>query len=235
LKRIPFNLEQAKGALRRVVEKTPPSGANNEQFRDCCIWETSVELSAECPVHFVTNDSGFYEGRERSRGLIAEPLREELALNCREVRIDPSVQKLLERIDTPVLALDEVKVSAAIVRVVMPRAREITAKHAPNDELGGLLRTRISGYATPKPSVVAISVQVSFRLSQVEAQTNDDDKATLRIGGSCSYEPNLNEVSDIEIKEWSLGGDTSWSGWSAMRASGDIESRAKKTRIIGDF
>jgi hypothetical protein len=83
LKRIPFSLEQAKGALRRVVEKTPPSGANNEQFRDCCIGETSFELSAECPVHLVTNDSGFYEGRDRSRGLLAEPLRQELARSGR--------------------------------------------------------------------------------------------------------------------------------------------------------
>jgi hypothetical protein len=126
------------------------------------------------------------------------------------------------------LVLDEATISEAIVRAVMPRAREMAAKHAPSDELGGLLRTRISGYATPKPSIVAISFQVTFELSHVETQTDDNDKATLRIGGSCSYDPNLNEISDIEIKEWSvyLPRGSSWSG--SMLPSGDIDSWAKK-------
>jgi hypothetical protein len=58
LKRIPFTLEQAKASLRRVVHHIPPSGINNEQFRDCCVWEAALELSAECDVHLVSNDSG---------------------------------------------------------------------------------------------------------------------------------------------------------------------------------
>jgi hypothetical protein len=241
LKRIPFSLEQAKAALRRVLEKRPPSGVNNEQFRDCCIWETSFELSAEGPVHLVTNDSAFYESRDRSRGLLAEPLRQELALSGREVRIYPSVGDLLERIDTAVLVLDEATISAAIVRAATPRARQIAVKESRRRfELGGLLRTRISGYATPKPSVVAVYFQVNFELSQVGTQTDDDDKATLRIGGSCSYDPNLNEVSEIEIEEWLIslphGVDGRTSRMSPIKLPlVNIDNWAKKTRIIGDF
>jgi hypothetical protein len=33
--RIPFTHDQAKSALQRVINKAPPSGQNNEQFRDC--------------------------------------------------------------------------------------------------------------------------------------------------------------------------------------------------------
>src|SRR6266480_3535819 len=34
LVRVPFTLDQAKPALRRVIRKMPPSGSNNEQFCD---------------------------------------------------------------------------------------------------------------------------------------------------------------------------------------------------------
>jgi len=235
LKRIPLSLEQAKAALRRVVEKISPSGVNIEQFRDCCIWEAAFELAAERVVHLVTNDSAFYEGRDRSRGLLAEALRQELARCGREIRIYPSVRDLLSRMDTAVLALDEAAIAEAIVRAVTPRAREIAAKEARGFELGRLLGTRISGYATPKPSVVAVSFQVRFELEGVELQEDDDHKvdASLRVAGSCSYEPKLNEVSEIEIKETSTsvprGGF-----WQTTHSGGHYESWAKKTRIIGD-
>jgi hypothetical protein len=47
MKRISLSPEHAKAALRRVVGKIPPSGVNNEQVRDCCIWEVAFELSSE--------------------------------------------------------------------------------------------------------------------------------------------------------------------------------------------
>lgn len=237
LKRIPFNLEHAKAALRRVVDKSPPSGENNEQFRDCCIWEASFELSAECPVHLVTNDAAFYEGRDRSSGLLAEPLRQELTRSGREIRIYPSVRDLLEKIDTEVLALDEATISEAIVRAVTPRARDLAADKAQRFELGGLLKTRISGYATPKPSIVAISFQVIFALNHIEPETEGDRRinANFRIGGSCSYDPNLNEVSETEIKEWSTYLPEGGSLWSSTSFGGqNFESWAKNTRTISD-
>jgi PIN domain-containing protein len=204
LKRIPFSLEQAKAALIRVVEKILPSGANNEQFRDCCIWEAASGLSAEHPVHLVTNDSAFYEGPDRSRGL-AEPLGEELARSGRELRIYSSIRDFLGKMDRAVI-LDEAAIAEAIVRAVAPRAREIAANNARGFELGSSFSTRISGFATPKPSVVAVSFQVSFELTRLEAQEDDEHKfdANLRVSGSCSYDPNLKELSEIEVKEWSV-------------------------------
>jgi hypothetical protein len=238
LMRIPFTLEQAKAALRRSVEKIPPSGMNNEQFRDSCIWEAAFGLSAERTVHLVTNDSAFYEGRDRSRGLLSEPLRQELAESGREIRIYSSVRDLLARMDTAVLVLDEAAIADGIVQAIRPRAREIAGEGDRGLDLGPLRGTRISGYATPKPSVVAVSFQVWFELEGVEAQEDTDHKAeaTLRVGGSCSYDPNLNEVSEIEIKEWSTSAPRGGL-WTHTHSGGryDAESWAKKTRIIGDF
>lgn len=46
-----FSIEIARAALRRVIEKTPPSGQNNEQFQDCCLWEASIILAVDRPVY----------------------------------------------------------------------------------------------------------------------------------------------------------------------------------------
>jgi hypothetical protein len=218
LTRIPFSHEQAKSALRRVIQKSPPSGENNEQFRDCCIWEAALELSAERSVYLVTNDSAFYEGRAPARGL-AEPLRQELAVSERYVRVYSSVRDFLATIDKTVAALDEASIGAAIIPAVTPRAHEIV-RDAKNFELGPASHPRISGYATPQPSLVAVSFEISFKLKRVEVQHDQEQRsnATLHMGGVCSYDPNLNEVSEIEIREWSmnLGGsdERGWSGTS---------------------
>ncbi|MGV7219469.1 PIN domain-containing protein [Bradyrhizobium sp. UFLA05-112] len=76
--RAPFTFEQAQASLQRILNHTPPCGENNEQFRDCCIWETALEFSASSVVHFVTNDSAFYDNRDREN--IVKPLKNELAL-----------------------------------------------------------------------------------------------------------------------------------------------------------
>jgi hypothetical protein len=48
LKRVPFTHDQAKAGLSRVIKKLPPSGPNNEQFRDCCIWEAARTVGGVC-------------------------------------------------------------------------------------------------------------------------------------------------------------------------------------------
>jgi PIN domain len=42
LNRRPFTFDDAKAALRRILLKLPPAGENNEQFRDCCIWQAAL-------------------------------------------------------------------------------------------------------------------------------------------------------------------------------------------------
>jgi len=205
LKRIPFTHEQAMAALERITATLPPCGENNEQFRDCCIWVSAVELSAECVVHLVTNDSAFYENRDRSRGL-ASPLREELARSGRDVRIYPNLTEFIEAMDKTVATLDNDAIGAAIVQALTPIAHEIAAgSRGEQFVLGPASRLRIKGYATPKPSVVAVSFEVSFALKRTEIENGEERQidAKLRIGGACSYDPNRHEVSEIEVNEWS--------------------------------
>jgi PIN domain len=89
--RIPFTYDQARSALQRVIRKAPPSGDNNEQFRDCCIWDVAVSMATERIVHLVSADNAFYENRNRAAGL-ASALRDELTAAEKSLHIHPSLR-----------------------------------------------------------------------------------------------------------------------------------------------
>jgi hypothetical protein len=140
----------------RVIDKIPPSWQNNEQFRDCCLWEASLSLAVDRPVHLVSNDSVFYENRDRNRGL-ADTLKKEAERDGRLICIYPTVRDLLAGIDRPVAVIDESTIAAAIVSAVTPKARELAATRATSHQIRDNPRTQIRGYATPKQSLVAVS------------------------------------------------------------------------------
>ena len=108
-------------------------------------------------------------------------------------------------------------------RAIMDQARDIaTAGEAMRGgvtfELGKARRLKISGYATPKPSLVAISFEASFDLERtiVEDQAEARDQATMTLKGVCSYDPTTNELSEIEIREWSKNLKSSSGGSATM-------------------
>jgi hypothetical protein len=45
---IPFTFDDAKSALTRILRKSPPCNENNEQFRDCCVWEAALRGGRVC-------------------------------------------------------------------------------------------------------------------------------------------------------------------------------------------
>jgi hypothetical protein len=70
--REPFSYEIARTALERVLSHKRPSQKNNEQFRDCCIWEHCKRAGLSTEVHFVTADTAFYQGQSLEGGLARE-------------------------------------------------------------------------------------------------------------------------------------------------------------------
>ncbi len=55
-----------RNAMLRVLDHAPPSRKENEQFRDCALWEHVKMLSVEGEVYFVTNDNAFFAGEKSS-------------------------------------------------------------------------------------------------------------------------------------------------------------------------
>ncbi len=235
LVRVPFTHEQARSALNRVILKAPPSGENNEQFRDCCIWDAALFAASDRPVHLVTGDSAFYENRNRNSGLAAS-LQEELRDNLKDIHIYPALKDFLTAMGDRTSSIDEEAIGAAIVQSVTGRAHEIATDKG-TFELGAVHKPKISGYATPKPSLIAISFEVVFDLELADArgETEDRDDAELSLKGVCSYDPSNREISEIEVREWSthlkgrLGG---WSTHSADRTAMERQYGPSRMRII---
>jgi hypothetical protein len=234
--RMPFTQDQAKSALRRVINKAPPSGENNEQFRDCCIWDVAVCMATDRVVHLLSADTAFYENRNRAAGL-ANALRAELMTAKKDIQIHSSLREFLAGAGSGSAEIDETVIGEAITKAIMDQARQIAAEERSwpggTFELGKARRPKISGYATPKPSLVAISFEASFDLERtiVENETESHDQGTMTLKGICSYDPTTQELSDIEIREWSMSGP----GWGRARpdmAALDRESGPGRTRVI---
>ena len=204
LVRTPFKFDHAKAALRRIIAGVPPSGSNNEQFRDACIWETALEFAAGQRVHLVTADLAFYEGRNRTSGL-SPALVAECSSSGSEILLHSSLDAFLRATSAAVPALDEGSLKTAIIAAATPLAEEIASGRAGKFALGKVLRTRITGYATPSPSQIAVSFNLLFSGYKAETREGEEARATVRldIKGGCLLDPNTHTLSEVEVTGWS--------------------------------
>jgi hypothetical protein len=220
IERSPFTFDQAQSALTRIIDKLPPCGDNNEQFRDCCIWDAAVSSAGTGRVvHLVTADVAFYEGRKWDNGL-ARSLRQDLDAKGADLRIYPSLRDLLSALKDTAATIDEVAIAAAIVETVTPRAREMAMERG-NFELVAAGEPSIFGYATPTPTLVAISFVVPFEIARVATESGTENilRAKLTLFGECAYDPNRNAVSGIEIQGWSQSLNNPGGGFSGSHSA----------------
>jgi hypothetical protein len=224
LVRIPFTHDQAKSALRRVINKAPPSGENNEQFCDCCIWDAAVSMATDRVVHLLSADAAFYEKRNKAEGL-ADALRAELMTAKKDIKIHSSLRDFLAAAGPGAAEIDETAIGNEITKAIIDQARQIAAEDrwpGATFSISKAHRPKISGYATPKASLVAISFEASFDLERttVENEAESHDQATMTLKGVCSYDPTTKTLSDIEIRESSKSGRSESGGW--VTASGKV-------------
>src|SRR5262245_61073369 len=128
-------MQIAQAALMRVIEKRPPSGRNNEQFRDCCIWEHCVRAAKQHTVHLITADGHFYEGGKPENGL-AEPLMRELRDQGVGVLPHLTLPKLIEHLAPSVPARDAERLGRDISEAARPTLEHFA--DAAGFSLGGL-------------------------------------------------------------------------------------------------
>lgn len=227
IERVPFTLEQAQAALARIIERVPPCGENNEQFRDSCIWDAAVTLGADRVVHLVSSDNAFYEGRKWSNGL-ASFLRQELARESIELHLYPTLGEFLNAHRETAATIDQTVIEKAIVDSAIAPARAI-ASEKDSFDLGPPETLKINGYTTPRPALVAVSFEIKFPLERVAAKDEGQERenAELILIGECAYDPSQKSVSDIEIKSWTKRTRGAL-GWSRMKASEQMLQQYEK-------
>lgn len=203
LVRCPFTFDIASAALRRIFQDAPPSARNNEQFTDCCVWETVLSLATAGPAHFVTADLAFFENRDRNKGL-AKALRAELTSRNLAVQLHYQLADFMAAVSASHAILREEEIGAAIEQAVRPIAIEKTARSGRAVALTLAATPTIRGYATPKPSMVAVSFRVDYDVIETPGRHKSDqgDRSEFSLEGTCAYDPNSGTVTDVFVREW---------------------------------
>lgn len=205
LERVEFTLDHAKAALERIYKSVAPCGPNNEQFRDCCIWEIVKAKAQTLPVHFVTGDSAFYESRDPRKGL-AKILQEEAIAGRLNIRLHSTLGGFLDSIQAVGPKLDPHELSLAIIPAVAPIVAEKVSQGYAGEQFELTLKSGpvIKGYATPNASTIAVTFEVSYWLRRVSVGVDvvTQDGSNFSIEGTCSYDPNSKIVSDVSAKSW---------------------------------
>jgi len=215
LAEVPFTLDQANAALDKILRRDPPSGPNNEQFRDCCIWEAALELAASVPVHLVTSDRAFFQERSIAGGLASSLAAEARRLD-RTVSLHSSLDGVLRHEGIAAAAtINDVAIKAAITTMIASKVEELSTDGGRTFEPSKPLRIVINGYATPVPSEIAVAFETDFRLDEAIGSSGRDPlRLKLSIKGSLNWVPSANEATDWQISGWSKSLDGSGPGFS---------------------
>jgi hypothetical protein len=197
--REPFTWEIAQAALMRVIEKKQPSGVNNEQFRDCCIWEHCVRLGKRYDVYLVTADGHFYEGRKPLNGL-ATQLRLELERENASVSAYVTLSKLIEHLARSVPPHDEEQLGRSIGEAARHTLVEVV--DMAGFILGDLTHSRVSLTPTRMPLNQLATFDVTYSLLEkteqaVQARLNPQ----LTANGSCAIRVPEMSILDLRLEQ----------------------------------
>ena len=199
IQRAPFTLDVARAALTRVIEGRPPSGSNNEQFRDCCIWEHCLRLGEHYDVHLVTTDGDFYQDKKPESGL-AEQLRSELSSAKATVFSYRSLSKLIDQLGPSVPPDD----AEALGRRIAEVARTTLAPMADTTGfvLSELTHSRVSVTGTKGPLDLLATFDLTYLLvnkSEQDAQVRLSPE--LAASGSCVLSGPDRSIRDLRLDE----------------------------------
>jgi hypothetical protein len=204
IERVPFTFDQAQFALSRILAKLPPCGPNNEQFRDCCIWRVALAQAEAAPVHLVSGDKAFYLGGTHANGM-ASNLRDDMSACSYPVTLHPTIGDYLRAVGGADTAIDEMSVAILIEAQLSPEASWIAHEKEDRPLTIDFKTIALTGFATPKPSAIAVSFEARYSVTTTDQDEigPQDVQFSMRLAGSCSYDPTADKISDIEILEWS--------------------------------
>jgi hypothetical protein len=174
-------LEVARSSFLKLINKEPPNGENNQQFKDGVIWAHCLELLNTDDVIFVTQDKGFFQNKDYKKGL-ALNLLEETKQKHNTFTIISSINDLLEQIKTQI----EIDKKAMIKGIFDKLSDSIQKIIQDNDlELIGEPLLDLKLFITEQPNLLYIN----FIFNQIYKSVipREIDNANVEIEGHCMY------------------------------------------------
>jgi hypothetical protein len=219
--RVPFTLDHALSALDMVINKTPPNGMKDQQFKDSAIWQSILTLSTQYSVLFVTNDHGFFDGRKSSSGLAA-PLRSQCESASVQVELFDNIADCLKLLRGEEPSLDKAEIISLIDPQILPEIIACTQKTV--ELVGPLIDHKIEVFQTEDERFA-----VDFSVVHTYVPTNPEKwdqhgEFLLVADGTCYFDP----VNQLITQVYLNGIDVKWNsktgrGVSVRSLDGDPE------------
>ena len=179
---VSMSLEDAHRALTRVVDDRAPSAPKNQQFKDCVIWEIALNEAAHAPLHLVTDDRNFFEGRDPKQRM-ARALREDCKERGVEISLHVSLEDLLSKMQEQPQLLDEAKFESTII----PELQRHLDDFAQRNEftLREIVAKRFSAFPTAVYGEVAVSFSFIFAVTDLSREADETSIGDqIRVVGS---------------------------------------------------
>ncbi|MBL3591116.1 MAG: DUF4935 domain-containing protein [gamma proteobacterium endosymbiont of Lamellibrachia anaximandri] len=191
--RVPFTLSHAKSSLIRVNDEVPPSATKKQQFKDCAIWESILDLLNEYDVHMVTNDGDFFKSKGASE--IASILRDEIKHKEGKLELFRSLSQCLESLQEQRPEIDLAAVARMIVDDKFP---DIEKSLAVNNLRPTIINTfEIKTFITEEHNRLAINYYISIDAINTDiTPVNQYSPASGFIEGNCYFNTDTNLIED---------------------------------------
>jgi hypothetical protein len=191
--RVPFTFDHAQSALTRVIGGTPPNREGKEEFKDSLILEAVLELAADRPTDFITDDSGFYDSED-----LHPQLDTELRARSLQVGLHRSLDSYLSSLGGATLSEDD---REALISSLAKSVHESTQDAM--TPYGLVVEELIEGdvrvFATEVPGSAAVSYTLTFSArSQAPAETI---KTVVRSRGEATANFASRTLGDIRPEE----------------------------------
>jgi hypothetical protein len=193
IERLSLSMEIVRAALDRVVRRIPPATERSEEFRDCCVWEHAVQMAGQCEVHLVTNDGNFYE-KGNPQSVLAMALHDHAASLSHSIVPYRTVADCVKSLEEAVPIRNESELAQKIGAYVEPELKMKAAER--NFELGYLTRFSVKSFPTDKPTVIAISYELTYELTD-QNTPQQRSSATVSAYGNCTVDPTTVTISDV--------------------------------------
>jgi len=189
--RVPIRFEHTRGALDRIMEKTPPND-KNQQYKDSLIWEAVLELASTHRVGLVTMDTGFYVNRDTKKGL-ADNLSKEADTTRFGVDIYDDIRTLLQSLSADAPQVNAELFASYLDPYVWPSIE--TAADRLHFRLGERTQQDVQIFATGTPDRPALGFKLTYSLTDDPAEEPMERReASVTAKGTCFYQEKANEV-----------------------------------------
>jgi predicted nucleic acid-binding protein len=197
-----FTFEDAKNALARVLDATPPNWGKDQQFKDSAIWEAILRLASKSDVHFITEDKAFFNDRDPSKGL-AHNLQADLAAMHGAVRVHSSLPDFLSILSEALPPIDYASIAERIAAEMSPRLDQFADERGYSR--GPLCNHAIRAFLTEQPTVLAIEFHITFQGPSLALPSGAASAvSTQEVKGTCGYDLTSNTPEDILISDISV-------------------------------